>query len=124
MTIDYAWECNFCGAGNAAGTDRCAACGNNAIARPIDFDPRYQKDLVESKRRAARIDTLPPALRPVVAVLWGGVVVGGVIAKFAWTIGAMMLGIVIAAVAAIPAAIITAMYQTREPGSRKEATTR
>ena len=115
--IKYAWECNFCGAGNAAGTNRCAVCRNNAIARPIDFDPRLQKEREGVERRAQQIESLPRSLRPVVSVLWGIVLFGVLIVKVAWTIGAMVAGLVIVAAAGIPAAIITRVYETHSPDS-------
>jgi hypothetical protein len=111
MAITYAWTCNFCGVGNAAGTDRCAVCRNKAIARPIDFDLRFKNERLEEQRRKEQMEALPPRVRFVVGFLWGVAAVGAGVAKFAWTIGATVVGLVIAGVAGIPAVILTKMYE-------------
>ena len=107
MPIDYEWVCKFCGRPNAAGTDRCAFCRNPAIARPIDIDPRYEKVRLDDEERRKKLAALPPLLRGIVVVLLSIFIVGAVIARLAWTIGAGLLGIGLMVVTGIPALVIS-----------------
>ena len=106
MRINYEWVCKFCGKPNAAGTDRCAFCRNPAIARPIDIDPQYEKERLAEEKRRKRLEHLPPGLRAFVGFLWGACVIGAFVARFSWTIGAMMLGIGLMIFGGVPAFLI------------------
>ena len=115
MKIGYVWECKFCGRANAAGTDHCAVCRNSAIARPIDIDPRYEKELREEEARGKRLQALPPPLRIVVSVLWSICFVGALVAKFAWSLGVGFVGVILAIVTGVPAKVIEEMYAAEPP---------
>ena len=106
MAIAYAWICKFCGVTNSAGTDACAVCKQPAIARPIDVDPSQYKE-VASPPINRDIARLPVPLRVVVGVLWAAVVVGAVIERFAWSIGAEVTGIALMVGGFVPALLIT-----------------
>lgn len=107
MLINYEWLCKFCGRPNAAGTHQCAFCGKPAIARPIDIDPRYEKVRLADEERRKKLAALPPVLRGVVVVLLGIFMVGAVVARFAWMIGAGLFGVGLVVVTGIPAWIIS-----------------
>jgi hypothetical protein len=42
MAIAYKWTCSACGASNAAGTDKCARCGINAITSTAEIERQRQ----------------------------------------------------------------------------------
>ncbi len=93
MSVPYAWTCKFCGDANVPLTSTCGSCGRPAVASPAEGDRALGK-VVETPKSAERreFETLQRRLKLIVTALWVVSTIGGVIAFFAWTSSALILG--------------------------------
>lgn len=77
--VAYIWLCHACGGSNPAGSDKCAACGCDAVASRAGLE----RDLVTLKARNAAVDLAPMAtglqllfgLGATIALIVGGLLV-------------------------------------------------
>ncbi|APV48860.1 hypothetical protein BWI17_03700 [Betaproteobacteria bacterium GR16-43] len=91
MIPGYAWRCHYCDNGNAAGTSFCRLCRSKALASPAEVDAVRQGTPVPE-------DKFEIPTSPVLMVFWyffaSVAFIGGMLAKFAWSIWLNLGGLV------------------------------
>ena len=120
MAIPYIWRCSACDASNPAGSDKCAACGINAITtgREIRLRAKVPQGPTVVSEEPAEIETSPPSAplpepKKTIAMVCGGIALAGLILeRFTFpTMAAWYIAIGMIAVGGISVWVIVAAHK-------------